>query len=76
MHVLADVAPRIAAHVSVVARVGLPIRAEVVRVCILAGIIPVEVLRVAPGERDEKQPRPEASRDHPARLAREKSHRT
>jgi hypothetical protein len=55
---LADVAPQIAAHVSLVARVRLPIRAEVLRVCILAGIMPVEVLLVAPGENDEKQPRP------------------
>jgi C4-dicarboxylate transporter len=58
MHELADVALQIAAvRVSVVARVGLPIRAEVIRVCVLAGIFPVEVFH-APGEKDEKQPHP------------------
>jgi len=56
---LADFAPQITAHISLVARVGLPIRAEVLRVCIFAGILPVEIVHTASGEKkDEKQPRP------------------
>jgi hypothetical protein len=43
--------------VSPVARVGLPIRAEMLGVWILAGITPGEVFH-APGEKDEKQPHP------------------
>ena len=57
MRVLADVAPQVAVRVSLVARVGLPIRAEMVRIWIIADVIPVEDLH-APGENDEKQPRP------------------
>jgi hypothetical protein len=58
MDVLADVAPQVATHVLLVARVELPIRAAVLRVWIIADVIPVEVSHAAPGEKDEKQPRP------------------
>ena len=58
MRELSDVASQIAVHVLLVARVELPIRAAVLRVWIIADVIPGEVLHAAPDEKDEKQPSP------------------